>query len=97
VSSPAKKSNDGGLLWFGVFTAVYGIRMILSADVFRFAATADPIERQLWRYPDYALTYMLLLPDALFLREVFPQWAPKLQTFSFSCSVDSRVLRLAPI
>jgi sigma-B regulation protein RsbU (phosphoserine phosphatase) len=72
------KSNERGLLWLGVFTAVYGIRMILSAGVFRFTATADPLQRDLWRYPEYALTYTLPLLGTLFLREVFPEWAPKI-------------------
>jgi sigma-B regulation protein RsbU (phosphoserine phosphatase) len=78
IHSLRKKSNERGLLWFGVFTAVYGVRMILSAGVFRFAVTADPLQRRLWRYPDYALTYMLPLLGALFLREVFPEWATKI-------------------
>ena len=73
-----KKSNERGLLWCGVFTAGYGVRMILSADVFHFAATADPVQRQLWRYPVQGLTYILPLLGALFLREVFPEWAAKI-------------------
>jgi sigma-B regulation protein RsbU (phosphoserine phosphatase) len=78
-----KKTNERGLLWFGVFTALYGIRMIVSADVFRFAATADPLQRHLWRYPDQALTYVLPLLGALFLREVFPEWGTKIPRFVF--------------
>ena len=78
-----KKSNERGLLWFGVFTAVYGLRMILSTGVFRFTATADPLQWQLWRYPDYALTYTLPLLGALFLREVFPEWRTKIPRFVF--------------
>ena len=78
-----KKSNERGLLWFGVFTAVYGIRMIMASGVFRFAATADPLQRHLWRYPEYTLVYTLPLLGALFLREVFPEWGTRIPRFVF--------------
>jgi phosphoserine phosphatase RsbU/P len=67
-----KKGTDRGLLWFGLFTSLYGLRLIFSADLFRFAL--EPIPPLFWIYLAAAITYLILLLIALFLRELFPAW-----------------------
>ena len=68
----AEKSTDRGLLWFGFFTAAYGIRLIFFASSFRFAT--EPIPARVWFYLAAAITYSLPLLGALFLQELFPEW-----------------------
>ena len=69
------KSNEKGLIWFGAFTAAFGLRLILLTDIFGFAAL--PIDRLVWMYLAWGITYTLPLLGTLFLREVFSEWAPR--------------------
>ena len=67
-----KRFAQRGLLWFGVFLSVYGVRLFFDTDIFRF--TAEPIPTIVWRYLVAALTYLIPLLGVLFFREVFPNW-----------------------
>src|SRR5258708_1351933 len=69
-----KKPADRALLWFGLLTGLYGLRLLLqSSDTFQFAAQPIPIE--LWGYLIAAITYSITLLGTLFLHDVFPAWA----------------------
>ncbi len=59
-----KGTADRSLLWFGVFTSLYGARLLFSASVFRF--TAEPIPQQVWIYLAAAITYFILPLGVLF-------------------------------
>jgi sigma-B regulation protein RsbU (phosphoserine phosphatase) len=73
VFGARKRVTDRSLLWFGVFTGVYGIRLILWAYIFRSAAR--PVNPAAWDYLAAAITYSIPLLIVLFLLEVFPGWA----------------------
>lgn len=67
---------DKTLLWFGVFAALYGVRLLIISDTVRLTigiqeATASRIEA--------LITYGIILPCILFLREFFPTWRPVLR------------------
>jgi sigma-B regulation protein RsbU (phosphoserine phosphatase) len=67
-----KRPAQRGLLWFGVFLSVYGLRLVFSADIFQF--TVEPVPHILWRYLADAITYSIPLLGVLFFREIFPGW-----------------------
>ena len=72
-----KKFAQRGLLWFGIFLSVYGIRLLFETNIFRF--TTEPVPPIFWRYLVAALTYLVPLLGVLFFREVFPSWNRVLQ------------------
>ena len=67
-----KRPAQRGLLWFGIFLSVYGLRLLFSADIFRF--TAEPVPHIVWYYLADAITYSIPLLGVLFFREIFPSW-----------------------
>jgi phosphoserine phosphatase RsbU/P len=67
-----RKTEDRSLYWFGVFTVLYGLRLLCDTELFQLAM--DPIPREFWRYLIAAITYSIFPIGVLFLRAVFP-WA----------------------
>ena len=67
-----QKTTDRGLFWFGLFTGLYGLRLLCSMDIFQFAM--EPVPREFWRYFISFVTYAISPIGLFFLRAVFP-WA----------------------
>ena len=65
-----RKTEDRGLFWFGVFTGLYGLRLLCSADLFRLGM--DSVPRHFWPYFRAAITYSISPVSVLFLRDFFP-------------------------
>lgn len=59
------------LLWLGVFTVLYGARLLIRADTFRIAVGVDG---PLWGYAESAITYIVPVPLILFVRAISPEW-----------------------
>ena len=59
------------LLWLGVFTVLYGVRLLIRTDTFRTAAGFDSA---VWAYAESAITYVVPVPLMLFVRAVSPEW-----------------------
>jgi hypothetical protein len=59
------------LLWLGVFTLLYGARLLIRTDTFRIGVGADG---PLWGYAESAITYIVPVPLILFVRAVSPEW-----------------------
>ncbi len=66
------RSKDPALFWFGVFAGLYGVRLAAITNFLRF--TTAPLPYAVWAYLVSAITYVILLPAALFLAEIFPAW-----------------------
>ncbi len=66
------RTKDPALLWFGVFAALYGFRLLARSELVPFLA--DPMPRVVWRYAVAAVTYAIAIPVLLFVREIFPGW-----------------------
>jgi sigma-B regulation protein RsbU (phosphoserine phosphatase) len=66
-----QRSRDLALLWFGLFAILYGVRLLSATDAMHIAF--DRLE-PFWIYFGAAITYTILLPLTLLLREIFPQW-----------------------
>jgi hypothetical protein len=64
------RKSEKVLLWFGLFTAAYGVRLMLETDIFQF--TFDPVPRVTWAWPIAIVTYVFPLLVSLFLLELFP-------------------------
>jgi phosphoserine phosphatase RsbU/P len=65
-----RKTEDRGLFWFGLFTGLYGLRLLCSADLFQLGM--DFVPRQFWNYFRAAITYSISPVSVLFLRDFFP-------------------------
>ena len=59
------------LLWLAVFAHLYGVRLLIRTDTFRFYADTSPAT---WDYADAAITYAVPIPIVLFARSIFPTW-----------------------
>jgi sigma-B regulation protein RsbU (phosphoserine phosphatase) len=59
------------LPWFGLFSFLYGLRLLARTDTFPLFFSAPPVA---WRYVAAAITYVILVPGLLLLRAVFPAW-----------------------
>jgi phosphoserine phosphatase RsbU/P len=69
--------RDRALLWFGVFTALYGLRLIVRSDTvqteFTFSVTT-------WDAIDSLITYVIVVPAALLAASaVAPDWRGQLR------------------
>jgi len=58
-------------LWLGLFTILYGARLLVRTDTFRAGVDVAPA---IWSYAESALTYVVPLPLILFARAVSPEW-----------------------
>jgi sigma-B regulation protein RsbU (phosphoserine phosphatase) len=59
------------LLWFGLFAFLYGLRLLGRTSTFALASGLPPA---FWRYASSAITYVIMVPGALFARAAFPRW-----------------------
>ena len=59
------------LLWIAAFACLYGVRLLIRTDTFRFYADTSPAT---WDYADAAITYTVPVPIVLFARSIFPTW-----------------------
>ena len=92
-----RKTEDRGLLWFGLFTGLYGLRLLCSADLFQLAT--DPVPRQFWSYFRAAITYSISPVGVIFLGYFFPgaptlrRLVPWLVAFAGIGVVTDQILR----
>src|SRR4051794_3205799 len=59
--------RDRALLWFGVFTALYGLRLIARSDAVRIEL---PLSHTTWDVIVSLITYVILVPAALLMSSV---------------------------
>jgi len=59
------------LLWFGLFAALYGLRLLAKTRTFPLAFGLPPA---FWVYASAAITYVIVVPGVLFARAAFPAW-----------------------
>ena len=59
------------LPWFGLFSFLYGLRLLARTDTFPLFFGAPPV---FWLYLAAAITYVIVVPGLLLLRAVFPAW-----------------------
>ena len=59
------------LVWLGMFSFLYGLRLLARADSFRLAFEFDPA---VWEYLAAVITYTVPIPVLLFVREFVPTW-----------------------
>ena len=59
------------LLWIAAFACLYGVRLLIRTDTFRFYADTSPAT---WDYAEAAITYTVPIPIVLFARSIFPTW-----------------------
>ena len=58
-------------LWLGLFTLLYGARLLIRTDTFRVGVGLDG---PFWSYAESALTYIVPVPLIMFVRAVSPEW-----------------------
>ena len=87
------------LLWIAVFAHLYGLRLLIRTETFRFYAGMSQIG---WDYMEAAITYAVPIPIALFARSMFPAWkrfwswgAVGLAAFA-ACAIASDVIQEKP-
>ena len=78
------RHRDQALLWFGVFSILYGVRILARAEAFRDAFTFPEI---FWWYLASAITYVIALPIMLMLWEIFPTWRTTLRFLLWSMAI----------
>jgi sigma-B regulation protein RsbU (phosphoserine phosphatase) len=61
--------RDRALLWFGLATALYGLRLIVRSETVQDVATIDPVS---WNRVEHVLTYIILVPGALLVESALP-------------------------
>jgi phosphoserine phosphatase RsbU/P len=59
------------LLWLGVFSLLYGARLLIRTDTFRIGAGMDG---PFWAYAEAAITYIVPVPLILLVRSISPEW-----------------------
>ncbi len=69
------RGRDPIVLWFGLFSVLFGSRLLMLSGTVRFAAG---LPDHYWFYPAASISYTIPLPALLFLRELFPNWRPVL-------------------
>jgi sigma-B regulation protein RsbU (phosphoserine phosphatase) len=65
------RSKDPALLWFFLYAALYGLRLLANAQSVRFISG---VPEPFWAYFRAAITYVITLPSLLFVREIIPAW-----------------------
>src|SRR5688572_8559057 len=61
--------RDRALLWFGIVTAVYGLRLIVRSESVHDVTT---MSRGSWNTVEHFLTYIILVPGALLAESALP-------------------------
>ena len=62
------RGAESTLPWFGLFSFLYGLRLLARTDTFPLFFSAPPL---FWRYVAAAITYVILIPGLLLLRAAF--------------------------
>jgi sigma-B regulation protein RsbU (phosphoserine phosphatase) len=65
------RGAESTLPWFGLFSFLYGLRLLARTDTFPLFFSAPPL---FWRHVAAAITYVILIPGLLLLRAAFPAW-----------------------
>jgi phosphoserine phosphatase RsbU/P len=60
-----------GLLWLGVFSILYGVRLLLRTATLRLYFDVPPA---VWEHAAAAITYAVPIPVVLFARTMMPTW-----------------------
>jgi sigma-B regulation protein RsbU (phosphoserine phosphatase) len=67
----SSRREGSALPWFGLFSFLYGLRLVARTDTFPLFFTAPP---RFWVYVAAAITYVIPIPGILLTRAVFPAW-----------------------
>jgi sigma-B regulation protein RsbU (phosphoserine phosphatase) len=67
----SSRREGSALPWFGLFSFLYGLRLLVRTDTFPLFFSAPP---RLWVYAAAAITYVIPIPGILLARAVFPAW-----------------------
>jgi sigma-B regulation protein RsbU (phosphoserine phosphatase) len=67
----ARPGSEPSVLWFGLFSLPYGLRLLARTETFRLFLG---FPTAFWAYSVSALTYMMPIPILLYLRATFPRW-----------------------
>ena len=70
--------RDRALLWFGIATAVYGLRLIVRSESVQGVTT---MSAAFWLAADHFLTYIILVPGALLASAALPTTWPRVLRF----------------
>jgi sigma-B regulation protein RsbU (phosphoserine phosphatase) len=71
VYARSPREGPSALPWFGIFTFLYGLRLLARSDTFPLLFDLPP---RFWLFLAAAITYVVPLPMLLLLRIVFPRW-----------------------
>ncbi len=55
--------------WLGIFSLLYGLRLLARTTIIRLVFDLPPA---FWNYTEAAITYTILIPANIFLREILP-------------------------
>src|SRR5262249_41651498 len=67
------KGRDPAALWFGLFSSLYGARVLAWTQTVPLMIHASPT---FWSYLPAVITYIIPLPGAAFIYELFPSLRP---------------------
>jgi sigma-B regulation protein RsbU (phosphoserine phosphatase) len=67
----SSRREESALPWFGLFSFLYGLRLLARTDTFPLFFSAPP---RFWVYVAAAITYVIPIPGILLTRAVFPAW-----------------------
>lgn len=76
--------RDRALLWFGVFALVYGSRLLVVTAPIRIVTGLSVLNAA---YLEAGITYVICLPIALLLKEIFPEWKRMLRAVAWGIAV----------
>jgi type IV secretory pathway VirB2 component (pilin) len=62
------RSQNRLLLWFGVVTGLYGVRLLASTETIHLLVDATPV---LWRYVQSGISYVILIPCLLYAQGLY--------------------------
>jgi phosphoserine phosphatase RsbU/P len=67
----SSRATGSALPWFGLFSFLYGVRLLARTGTFPLFFGAPPI---FWRYVAALITYVIPIPALLVMRATFPTW-----------------------
>lgn len=78
-------TRDRASVWFGIFAALYGIRLVSDSAPIQQAA---PLPASFFHYADAFITYLILIPGGLFVESLMgPGWRGALRRTWQACAV----------
>lgn len=93
----SRRVKDPAILWFAVFSGLYGVRLVIQTDT---AAFVFSLGKSFQAYATATITYIVILPAVMFIYEVIPTWRPVLRwlfralvVFAIAGIVTDQVLR----